>query len=444
MKQRKGRNDEAISVIVGAVMLLAILVAALIAFRLTYVPVAGERAEHEHMKEVSKAMGSLNAEILDGAQAESGALFPTGIPMTADYPPLVPGPPPGGTLEFVPEERNLTVQANELVMFTRNGQPLAGDDWAPVTGSETRSNIEEALMLQVKLLISDPGAMGPGDGFEVRIEDAQGESAGRLEVRESASDAVDLHVYDPQGARVYFERVYDDVTNDFQNEHRFDLLASTYGFQALVHQAPAPFSFTFEETGPLNIEYAIVYREDAGGITRLTGHGDNMGPYEETYPTGTLSYATAYQFFVRQSFVLDHGGLITEQLDGSVFTVEPPLSVDATSQLATVHLLAPSVTGDAFSISGGDRAEVQTAPQGTQRFHASVDQLTLTFTTAFPDEWDGFLTETFQQAGLDGTAYDVTTSTSRVQATLHGPQGAGTHDIGLTFIQGENRARVTR
>ncbi len=437
MIAKRLRDDQAVSVIIGAVLLLAIVVSALVAFRLAYVPVAGERAEHDHMKDVSRAMGSLNAEILKGAQDPTGVPFPTSIPMTGTYPPLVPGQPPGGTLELS-GERSVTIQADDLTVFTKDGAPVSSDEWSLVDETTTLTSIEDVLQFRVKLL----DALAPGDEFKVEITDAENEFAGSVTVQGTGTDRIDLRVHNENQESVYFERVYND-TADFQDQHRFNLLADTLGFDALLNQAETPFNLTVEPPQGVDIEHTIVYEETSNGISRLAGHGQTIASYHESWTTGTLSFATAYQFFVRQSFVLDHGAMIMEQTDGAVFTVEPPLRVEATDDLTTVHLLTPSITGDGFSISSGDRVEVHTTPDKTQRFHASANSLTLTFATPFQDQWSDHLHETFQEAGLeDGPDYTVEPDTNdrSIKATLHGTN----HDLALSFIQGEIQTEVTR
>lgn len=445
MNRRGWRSDEGVSVVVGAVLLLAIVLAGLIAFRLTYVPVAGERAEHDHARDVSRAMANLNAEVLDGVRDANGVPFPTSVPVAADYPPLVPGPSSGGTMEFAPGGRSVALEAPSITVLARDGEPVASDEWEPVNGVETRTGIEQVLQLRVRLALQDPGALAPGDGFEVRLEDPSGASIGRLEVKATGEDQVDLRTFNGTGERVYFERVYENVTSDWQDGHAFNLLSPTYGFDALA-RSEEQLSVTLEELGPVEIDLLLTYEETVGGITRLVGSGESVDGFSRTDETGTLSFGTAYRFFVRPTYVLDHGAMVVEQ-DGRddlpFFEINPPLRVEATGDAAKLHLLVPSVTGDGFSVSGGDRVHVHTTPHARESLQATAEQITLTIQTTYPSLWADHLNETLDEEGLGG-AYQTQVSLNEVTLTLEGPQGATSEDISLNYRQGDVRTGVTR
>lgn len=433
---RDHRDDRAVSVVVGAILLLGIAVSTLVLFRLTYVPQAGEQAEADHLRDVARALTGVDERLLAAIEGGDGPPRSTAVPTTPDYPSLVPSAGSGGSLAFRPEAGEVAVSSPNLLMHTRNGSaqlgPQGAEAWTEVGAQSSLEDVMNVLGLWVKVTEPSPT---DGDRLAVEVTDGAGAFAGEFRATTTVDGQVDLAAETLRppapGERVFHNHLLSIELARWDADYTLDVLTPVYGMAYLIDSAERPLTLTFENAG-LDHAYLATYEERVGvGMTRLVGAGEEIAPYDRRFPSGSLAYTSANQYFVDQELVIEHGALVRIQSEGGSFVIEPPLRVQATDEHASVSFSIPTLEGTSVSVSGGP-VEVRTTPTSGQTIGASAGELTLTFSTLSPGLWADFLRDELEDAGLTSTncpptspasscQYELSTTASLVRLELHGP-----------------------
>lgn len=462
---RDRRDDRAVSVVVGAVLLLGIAVSALVLFRLAYVPQAGEQAEADHMREVTRALTGVDERLLATAGDADGALAATGVPTTPGYPSLVPSAGSGGTLAFRPDAGEVTVSSPDLLVHTRNGSaqlgPQDADAWTRVNTQRSLTDVMNVLGLWVNVTEPSPT---DGDRLTVEVTNDAGAFAGEFRATTTVDGQVDLAAETLRppapGERAFHNHLLSIDQARWDTDYTLDVLTPVYGMASLIDSAERPLTLTFEDAG-LDHAYLATYEERVGaGMTRLVGAGEEIAPYERRFPSGSLAYTSANRYFVDQELVIEHGALVRIQSEGETFVIEPPLQVQTTDEHASVSLSVPTLEGSSVSVSGGS-VEVRTTPTSGQTIGASAGELNLTFSTLSPGLWADFLRDELEDAGLTSTncpptssasscQYELSTTASLVRLELHGPHATDadpsdpTRDLTLQQHRGQIDMEIQR
>ncbi len=449
---KKGKaGDEGVSVVIGAVLLLAILVAALVAFRLSYIPAAGEHAEAEHATITSRAADTLGVEIRDGARDGQSVPSATAIPMGASYPFLVPGPPRSGAVSFDPGEHAMRLESPSLTIHTRNGTHVGGGGssgaWQSIEGAQTITDVDAVHALRVN--VTDPDPLD-GETVSVEVRDQDGEYAGEfwLIIERDPPDInlIARTIAPPAPGTVVFENHLLSVhQQNWPAPYWVDLRTPLFGFATLLDQALSPLTLEFAEAG-LEATFVISYSEQQDGVSRTVGGGVTVEPYERSWQTGPITIDTPAEFFVGQERIVEHGAVILAQPDGATFQTEPPITFQATSSFAKANLLLPALQGTPFSVAGNERVDVRTWAQATQHVSAGAPEATLVLGTGFPDLWTTYLEDELEAEGLEAPGdYQIAANATHVTLTLTGPDGdPATRDVSLNLIQSRIQTRVTR
>lgn len=445
-------GDEGVSVVIGAMLLLAILVAAMIAFRMAYVPAAGEHAEVDHARDVSRAADSLTSQVREGARDADGKRASTPVPLGASYPFLVPGPPRSGAVAFEPGETTMELDAPRLTVHTRNGSAVGGGggssgSWKEVSGTETITDIHQVHALRINVTDPDPAH---NETVSVEIQDRDGEYAGefRLVIKR---DPPDINLIaetraPPQPATLVFQNHLLSLhQQNWEGPYWVDVMTPLFGFSTLLEQAKAPLTLTFAETG-LEATFVISYTEKKDGLLRTVGGGVTIEPYNRAWSSGSITIDSPAAFFVHQERILEHGALILAQQDGATFQTEPPIGFRSASEFSKASLLLPAVQGSSFSVAGNERVEVKTTGETHQRLSAGAPELTVTLGTEFPGLWVTYLEEELATAGLSPPGdYELSANSTHVSLTLTGPStDPNENDVSVTLTQANLQAEVTR
>lgn len=464
-------DDRGISVVVGAVLLLGIVTAAAVTFRLSYVPSAGERAEADHMRDVSRSMAALNGDLLRRLDTDTGVPLPAQVPLTPSTPSLVDVPLSGGTLDFDTSSRAVDISSPSLRIQTRNGTPLLGasgsgsGQWQQIQGTDTITDVASVLGLRINITDPDPQ---DGDRLTIQATDANSDFAGDFQIFADVNPPdLDLiaqtRAPPAPGDVIFHNHILSIHQQNWDANYWVDALTDLFSFDSLLEQADKPMTLSFQDQG-LQAAYLVSYEEDAGdGLTTLVGAGDTVDSYARSYRSGVLTYTSSNQFFTDQSYIIEHGGLILSQPDGTVFSMEPSFEVESTSNIAKLSLAVPTLKGESASVTGGDRVNVRTGTSTSQTIGATAGQLNLTFHTAFPDAWEAFLEDELADGGLTSSGcpptapvgpttceYELSSTSDTVRLTVHGPQAADAdpadpvRDISFELVQGRVTTEVRR
>jgi len=163
---------------------------------------------------------------------------------------------------------------------------------------------------------------------------------------------------------------------------------------------------------------AIISNGWAYRITRTLGD-----TYEDTF--SILRYTSENSYYLNQAYNYEIGGVILNQTQGAVFTIEPEFSVvyNTSNRIVVVSLslidLQPS--DEKTSITGYGTYPVRTEYE-TETTTTMDSVQTLTIVTRFPAIWYNFLNTTLSDANLQNTSeYTITKTANEVTITFFYP-----------------------
>lgn len=431
-------TDDAVSTVVGTILVIALVVGAMTVYQLTVVPNQKERAESNHMGSLAGDMAALDADLLEQVQGTSSAPLSSPVRLGYENPIYAPETQGTSTLSHNPDELATTIASPSLLVVTRGGEPLLvagdGDSWQPVQDGDTVENVTRLIGFRVKLTDADPA---DDDRLRITVNDASGDYAGDLQaIVDTDGSDLDLILQTQQppspGTVIFHNHLLSIDAARWDGGYWFDAEFNLYGFDRLVADADKPATLTFGDEG-LDAEYKIAYeKETSGGIRTLVGAGEETEDYSQTYHTGTLRLDAQNEFYPDQHQTIEHGALVRSQADGATFLVDPPFSASAGGEVVKLGLDVPSLLGESDTVSEDEVATVRTRTTEREAFGVTVGELTLTWGTDHPAPWARFLEDELTDAGLTSQncppaspdsecQFEIQTTSSSVTLDVHGP-----------------------
>lgn len=431
------RSDLAVSTVVGALLVLAVIVAGVSLYQLTIVPTLAEEAEAHHADTIARDMADLDAAILTQLQSGSQSPRSTPVSLAREAPVLGPGPGESGSLSFNDRAGSTTISSPNLTVHTRDGEPLlgaSGGEWQIVESGETIDEINGVIGLRIKITDASPS---DDDRLRIEATDANGDYSGDLEVIVDINPPdLDLIVQTREppapGTVIFHNHIISIHRERWDSNFWVDAMLPLYWFNLVLADADKPSTLTFQDDG-LDAEYKVSYRkQEAEGLTTVVGAGQPIPDYENTFGGGSIAYETQNEYYPDQTLTIDHGALLREQADGSAFVIDPPFQAKASAEVVQVDLDIAALQGEADTASGTGMATVTTRTSATSSFEAAMGELNITWTSSNPETWRLFLEDELGDAGLTSTncpptspdsacQFEVTTTDDDVHLALHGP-----------------------
>lgn len=443
------RDDEAVTSILGAILVVVLLVGVLVTIRLQFVPVWEENAEAAHMLQIENELSTLRAQMdrqtgntSTGNVANQITLGQSRVSMFAQraLPPF---------LSFAPTPaKALTLDAENMTVFLSNGTliPLADNEWVEITATTFVDTVQKVLAL--RLNVSEISSSNIGDSVRIVIEQGNGNYGGefRLDVEKSQpNNVIRLSTRNAAGDTIFSVAKNELLGGQTFSPYFVNVMDDDLLFDQVLEAAVKPLSLTLFNNGFGTASYSIVFFEgDGSGSVLVGGGGVSVKNFVRSFNGGTLTYAANNNFLVAQNFVIEHGALILQQENGAVFKVNPGFDVVQVGQTTGVSFTIPTMKGSEKSFSGNLVSIVNTQRSLGQSFSAVTDAFNVTLETGYPDLWADFFRDEFADAGLlegDDFALDVTGDT--VTLSVLGTAPVSTiKDIALSVVQANINIRL--
>lgn len=439
-------GDSAVSTVVGAILVAAILFALVVGVRVAYMPVWEERAEAAHMETVAHELGALRADL--DRQAAGTLDVPLAHPLTLGRPDTNPLLPTGAThqLRFVPHTSWFNLSASGMTVATEDGVSRVGanESWNPVAGNLSIPGVVSLDHFRVRLL--SVSAADAGDSFVLTLVNGSGGYRGdiNLSVRSTgATYAFHVTARDAAGATLVDQPLAAGL--DAASDRWVDMLGPDTGLRQLLAAAQGPLELRLQSHG-LDARYAASFVQDTGGSrTRAGGGGLEVSSWTSTHQGGTLVYRGLNTRFVDQEYRLENGALGLHQGEGAIFDVGPTFEATRAGDVLRIDLLLPTLRGEAASVGGSSLATLRTTTTSTYHVEGSAPDLTLRVQSATPALWADHWNATLAAVpGLSaGVHYTVSTGAGSATLTVLGLDPAGaTRDIELHLRQADVRVEV--
>jgi hypothetical protein len=434
---KEGETD-AVSVIIGALLLLGLVVAAMVTVRVSYQPQWDADAEADASRTVERQMLAIKA-ANDRLVENQAAGTPTTLPLSLGRERSSFFSTTGGvanTVEFLATENPIRIQTDELLILQQNTTSFIGLDeqWQTITGSSV-DDIQEVQSLRLRLQSVD--SRNDGDAVVLTLRDQAGLQTGQLRVYVGTHPSgfnINIEVTDATGQEL-FDQGIGFFGQDPQTPFWVDVLHPDYRFDKLIAASdkPAELFLALANVGSgannrdLSAEFAITYREASEtGEVVVGGGGLRILNFDQSYSGGSLTYFSKNSRFPDQEFSLDNGALVLSQPGGKVFRAPPNVNIVQVGQTTAISLNIPSLAGEGRAISASHTIGVQSTPLAPVTLIGLARDLNFTIGTDHPELWVPYLAEQLQDANLTAGAnpgegeYWIGTGNGTVLLQLYG------------------------
>ncbi len=462
------QDDSAVSVVVGAILLLAILVTFLSVVTSTWVPIYEGDAEAQHSEVTKKTFLTLTKQIENANEFPDSTKFNLGTegiqlirnsysvgyfelndtasPMTITTNVTMEAE---SDLEYGYEVRDMNTSIEEPVTnfllefeqgsFDRTRIIPNEPDWTINPNFEltlTTSRLDRIIKLESFEVYRGGWFMSPGEGEKkLRItyeyDPVLGSAetwVGESEVEDQSDDIYvdDLDVFVNMLSDLPMEltsvgSVTINNTTYNQNEQTSLANVTQYYMSLPKDGTGGNYFIEFDESNPPSEvnrgDVYMTYVPKGDSIPFEVNNGTVTGVMDNfTIGGGALALRSDYNFMVDQFYSYDNGAVILQQDDGAVFVVDPPISVnvDSNSDLwigmrTTVLHGNYSASGNTFEILYTELAQPEYEVKGTTE-NITINKST---TTRTKDLWLSFfndLKEEIEDTGIANVTINATNS----------------------------------
>lgn len=431
--RRRDRHDQAVSAVIGAILLAGIVLTMLVTVRTQYVPVWQQDDEADHMQTVREQFVGLKSELDRQVGNRTGVTvatpFSLGVEKRSPFSMAPPVTSHGFT--FNDDGYGFELFAPRLLVLVNNGTDTAAgldENWVSTQANPTVSSVSQVQSFRLR--IDEVGAGHDTDWTYVRIRDADGVMVGNLTVYQS-SDPPDSSVVVKvcrTGATPCrpSDVLYDQGTGFHQSNnvanYIVDLMDPEYRFNKLLAAAKVPLQVEMAQQG-WNAMYAITYVPLGGGavIGQSNPGYQVFENYTAAFEGGVLTLRNQAERFPAQDFVYEGGAFVLRQGDAAVFASPPPFSVARSGNALRVNLGVPSLVGGNASLGQTSTATVVTGVVNSTILEGQAPRLRMNVTSDHPQLWAGFWREAMADAALDeGSHFTITVNGALATLDLYG------------------------
>lgn len=352
------RNDEAVSTVVAAILILAVLTTFISTINAFYIPSLGTDMEVSHIQEVRDSFVEIASKATSGSSSEKIQL-----PLGSDGLPLSFTPSSSGSLTVDPRSGWINISMENVAI--------------PETRFDGFYPIQNVTSVSTLYLISNGSSTGAP--YVVTLD-----GQNTIEVTRSSQS---MNVDSMFNENHFLQQVATPNTDG--RYFTFDLLNPVFGFSDALESFPKPFTLTLEE-GSFFVEY------------------EKLPPYtyaETAYPhyydeqinvtTGNLRYRSSNNFWIDQDYIFENGAVILQQSTSneSLVRSKPFITLDKDKQLLIIEIFTLNNSrSDSMSGNGVSTINLQ-VERGEEKVYPSVDNTTIQIASEYPDAWQKFLSE---------------------------------------------------
>jgi hypothetical protein len=345
----------AVSTVVAAILILAVLTTFISAINAYYIPSLGSENDIQHMQEVRDSFVKIASLAASGSSNEK-----VQIPLGGKEMPYGPSVSSSGTLTVDPNSSWLNIS-----MINVAEPENRFDSFYPLNNVTSVSSF---------FLVGDGGYPGT---FEVIID-----SNNTLEA-EWTDESTLLIDTELNGKQFFYGKVSTPVVATNEN-FTFDALSPVYGFSDMLEDADKPFTLTMFE-GSFFIEYEKLPPYEYSEIRYTKNKIMN-------FTTGSFKYSSSNNFWIDQDFIFENGAVILQQSTSneSLVRSRPFITVDKDTKLLNIQTF--NVVGVADSMGGNGISTVNLqAEDHEEKTYPFVEVTNLTICSEYPSAWYSYL-----------------------------------------------------
>ncbi len=446
-------DNDAVSAVIGAVLLLSIGVSTFVAIQISFVPEWEKEKEADLTLEVEDQLATLMSSLDRMHQDQTETAVGTRIGLRPDEAFMGSGGI-GNSLTFEPSAVAMDIQASKFKKTVVDSVVVSDESWTTVGAfSDPIEDVTE--ILDWRVLLHGVSQKDEGKSTILKIRDNNDNLLGTFTVyirkdgetwiMKEAIDANNVVLYD-QGQEFKLK------SKAGLDDYWVDVLAPEYRFNRVVQDAAKPLKIVMNDDG-LEAEYAIAYRTSSGG-ERVQGVGGNdPTSLQENIASGRIVYESRNSYFPDQTYSMENGALVLAGADGQQsFRSEPDFDVVVAGSTVDIKIGLPAMDGDESQYAGKSSARVVARVEGRSDLSGESPSLKINATTPYPLAYEEFWDDTLLAAGLtsidcvslgDDCHYEIETGTDWALLTVYGftvvdpdPDNPA-YDVALTLNQTE-------
>jgi hypothetical protein len=419
-RRRPGTGDEAISTVLGAILLFGLLVSTLVTIQVQYVPVWDHQRESRLMDEVSGQLAMAQSAL--GHEVSNRSRAPVALPVALSPPggfSFFTGSTQPGVASFKPSGTGLALRApNGIRIESEDGVDLSvlDEQWKTAPMAPATETVDDIASLQhFRVRVLDPTLPNKGVWSFTATLEHEGVYAGKLVLSETVTSSEYSFRTQVFGSKSQTDAITDVTdawkkTTSQKNPYYIDALERTLGFAAVLSAAEKPATLTWSNAIP-GLQTALVKTSyDTGAAS---GSGNVVANYLHEADGGRIEVARENQRFPSQAYTLEYGALILDQPEGSAMVAPPALSVRQAAGVVKLAWTVPELTGSASSVAGARGVQLAAQPVGGRmELHGVAPRIEVTLDTTHATVWNSYWKAVFDQAGLKSPAnYEISPPT---------------------------------
>ncbi|SES64994.1 hypothetical protein SAMN04488587_0328 [Methanococcoides vulcani] len=356
-------DDRAVSTVIGAILVLAVLTTFLTALQAYYIPSLAADHEVQHMQDVKRSF----SEISSIAVSESSVDM-ISLPLGDGGLPLLSSLSSSGTLTMDPDagwtEVMLTNVSRKKEKIYLDGNP------------KTIVNV-----LSVSDLVLESDNTGQ---YSVTIS-PDNSTNDTIEVQVGSVDTVNVTLH--KNSTFPTSKLISAATSPPGSNVVLDLLNPAFGFKYMLEDAEntGPFTLTFD--GPASGMFHVFYEKPA---YTLQDRGSSVGNVSLNFSAGYFRYRASNNFWIDQELIFENGALIIGQGGCSAVRSNPFIKLDEDGSVLTLWFF--DLVGEKESVSGNGMATVTMESKNHRELiYPYVENTSITMHSYAPDAFETYM-----------------------------------------------------
>ena len=344
----------AVSTVVAAILILAVLTTFISAINAYYIPSLGSENDIQHMQEVRDSFVKIASLAASGTSNEK-----VQIPLGSKEMPYGPSVSSSGTLTVDPNSSWFNISMFNVA--------------EPENRFDSFYALNNLTYVSSFLLVRDKGHP---DTYEVIID---GNNTLEAEWTDNSTFLIDT---ERDGKQFFYGKVSTPkvATDEY---FAFDIMGPIYGFSDMLEDADKPFTLMLD--GSFLIEYEKIPPYEYSEIRYTKNRIMN-------FTTGSFKYSSSNNFWIDQDFIFENGAVILQQSTSneSLVRSRPFITVDKDTKLLNIQTF--NVVGVADSMGGNGISTVNLQVEDhEEKTYPFVEVTNLTICSEYPSAWYSYL-----------------------------------------------------
>lgn len=393
--RRAALDQEGVSAVVGAILVIGLIVAITVSVRVNYVPIWAEDREAEHARSILNQLGALKSEIDREVDNRTTIAFSNPLDMGVSASNALGAPKIPDRIALEGPARAVYLGAPQFVLIEEDGETLEAfsETWSSITATADLEDVFDVSSLRLR--VTEIKKANTGDDVTITVYDAGGAFAGDFKFSIIDAGGADFLLYSTVRAAdgsTIIDNPLSQHNNAVLSPYWVDVTDASYRFDQVIDAADAPLTLRLTENG-LDADFSATYSIYANGQIITAGGGLTVPYFSRMHSGPSLVYTNANQYFVPQEMVYEHGAIILDQDDAQTMRVEPTFTAGLVGNVTNLLIVVPTLSGTDQVVTGEGPATVYTTPHDRRSYIGRAPMFTMTVETAFPSVWAGFWTQ---------------------------------------------------